>query len=100
MLRILLAGGSGFLGKLLTEHLQNDQFIILTRNQTTNTPPSPNVEWLTWQGHATGNWCDQLNQMPPIDAVINLCGDSIEAKASSPNAGPQKTNKACATAAF
>ena len=77
-MRILLAGGRGFLGQLLTQHLPNDHFIILTRNQrVTSLPPAPNTEWLTWSGDTTGSWCSQLNNMPPIDAVINLCGDSI-----------------------
>ncbi len=70
-MNVLIAGGSGFLGKALTRHLTNYQhkIFILTRQ----TPKSSNQ--IQWNGRTSNDWAHRLNEM---DAVINLTGYGLE----------------------
>jgi uncharacterized protein len=77
MKNILISGGTGFVGKHITDLLTKDQFkiFILTRNAN-NKPKQENftyVEWLTPQSMPEKN-------LPKIDAVINLAGESINGR--------------------
>lgn len=77
MKNILISGGTGFVGKHITDLLTKDQFkiFILTRNSN-NKPKQENVsyvEWLTPQSMPEKN-------LPKIDAVINLAGESINGR--------------------
>ncbi|MBY6038374.1 TIGR01777 family oxidoreductase [Fictibacillus nanhaiensis] len=77
MKNILISGGSGFVGKHITKILQEDQnhVYILTRNLS-GKPKEPNVsyvEWLTPQSTPE-------KELPKIDAVINLAGESINGR--------------------
>lgn len=73
-MNILIAGGTGFVGKALTAYFtQNGHHMyILTRNaqKRENDPYIHYVQWLT----------DDANpheQLPSIDIIINLAGESI-----------------------
>jgi len=70
-MNILIAGGSGFLGKALTAHLTNHQHtvFILTRQ----TPKSSNQ--IQWDAKTTHGWGQRLNEM---DAVIHITGYGLE----------------------
>jgi len=70
-MNILIAGGSGFLGKALTAHLSNQQhtIFILTRQ----TPKHPNQ--IQWDAKTTNGWAHRLNEM---DAVIHSTGYGLE----------------------
>lgn len=70
-MNILIAGGSGFLGKALTTHLSNNQHtvFILTRQ----TPKHPNQ--IQWDAKTTHGFAQRLNEM---DAVIHLTGYGLE----------------------
>lgn len=77
MKNILISGGTGFVGKHITDLLTKDQYkiFILTRNAN-NKPKQENVsyeEWLTPQSIPEKN-------LPKIDAVINLAGESINGR--------------------
>lgn len=78
-MRIVIAGGSGFLGTALTAALLNDghDVVILTRQSP---PPRDDRRrtFVTWtpDGRA-GSWSAALES---ADAVINLAGESIAAK--------------------
>ncbi|OOE09988.1 TIGR01777 family oxidoreductase [Fictibacillus arsenicus] len=77
MKNILISGGTGFVGKHITDLLTKDQYkiFILTRNAN-NKPKQENVtyiEWLTPQSMPEKN-------LPKIDAVINLAGESINGR--------------------
>ncbi|RFB12085.1 TIGR01777 family protein [Bacillus sp. HNG] len=73
-MKIAIAGGTGFVGKSLTDYLldQNHEVFILTRNaaKASHHPRLSFVEWL------------KVNSAPEIelqyvDAVINLAGESL-----------------------
>ncbi len=67
---ILIAGGSGFIGRALTDSFLADhhQVFILTRN----IPALSNH--IQWDGKTTKGWSERINQM---DAIINLTGFSL-----------------------
>ncbi len=70
-MRVLIAGGSGFLGTALRTSLEADHHdvFILTRR-----PPKGPSE-LQWDGKTTNGWGDRMNEM---DAVVNLTGFGLE----------------------
>ena len=70
-MNILIAGGSGFLGKALTAHLtrNNHTVFVLTRQN----PKSSNQ--IQWDAKTPNGWSQRLNEM---DAVIHLTGYGLE----------------------
>ena len=70
-MKILIAGGSGFLGRALTTHLAKHGHIvfILTRQL----PKSSNH--IQWDAKTTDGWVGRLNEM---DAVIHVTGYGLE----------------------
>jgi uncharacterized protein (TIGR01777 family) len=71
-MRILLAGGSGFLGNALRRSLERDghSVVNLTRSRTPQTPND-----VTWVPDGTsGEWAQVIDSR---DAVINLAGQGL-----------------------
>jgi uncharacterized protein len=79
-MRIVIAGGSGFLGRPLATDLAStgNQVVVLTRRSSLSSSSSPgsitNVSW-TPNGES-GPWASALDG---ADAVVNLAGESIAA---------------------
>lgn len=68
-MRVLVTGGSGFLGQALTRALlaRGDEVIILSRNPATHIAR-----------RAGSVWVQDLQQIDtPVDAVVNLAGDNL-----------------------
>ncbi|MBS1492100.1 MAG: TIGR01777 family oxidoreductase [Bacteroidetes bacterium] len=72
-LKIVIPGGSGFLGKSAAEYFFNlgYEVIILTRgkSQTIN-----NIQYLNWDGKTFGEWTKHIDSAA---AVINFTGKSV-----------------------
>lgn len=71
-MRILVTGGSGFLGQALTRALlaRGDEVIILSRNPATHIAR-----------RAGSVWVQELTQIDtPVDAVVNLAGANLFAR--------------------
>lgn len=70
-MRVLIAGGSGFLGTALRKSLQNDghDVYVLTRG----TPRSP-IE-IQWDGKTADGWGHIVNE---VDAIVNFTGHGLE----------------------
>ena len=72
-MRILIAGGSGFIGQVLVKHLKklNYHLTLLTRSKQINIQAYDAI--IQW---------DDLEKIPPksFDIVINLCGYNIAKK--------------------
>ena len=70
-MKVLIAGGSGFIGTVLSKSLEQDghKVFILTRSQ----PRQPNQ--IHWDGKTTTGWGSRVNEM---DAVVNLTGYGLE----------------------
>lgn len=76
-MNIVLAGGTGFIGKELVHALgkEGHRVVLLTRKSTEGS--SRLVTEVQWDGKTLDNWA---SFMDGADAVINLCGESIAAK--------------------
>lgn len=74
--KIILAGGSGFLGRLLSRHLAGcgHEVVILTRTPSAPARPTREVDW---DGRSLAGWTRELNGAL---AVINLAGRSVDCR--------------------
>ncbi|MCL7749330.1 TIGR01777 family oxidoreductase [Halalkalibacter alkaliphilus] len=73
-MNVVIAGGTGFIGKKLTDLLikQGHSIFILTRDAS-NKPVKSSVQYIEWL-HKDAKPEENLDQ---VDAVINLAGESI-----------------------
>lgn len=76
-MNILIAGGSGFLGKELAKFFKEDDHSvkILTRN-----PNSKND--IKWDGKNDGTWTEEIER---TDVLINLAGKSVDCRYTDRN---------------
>lgn len=74
--RIILAGGSGFLGQAIATHFLPSGWdvVILTR---TPKPRADGVRETAWDGETLGDWARELEG---AGAVINLAGRSVNCR--------------------
>jgi len=75
-MKVLISGGSGFIGSHLVASLAGDghDVVVLTRRPETKTLPS-GVRYVTWDARsASGDWVKELSG---AQAVVNLAGASI-----------------------
>jgi hypothetical protein len=79
--RIVLAGGSGFLGQALATHLgkSGHEIVILTR---TPKPRTDGPREIRWDGSAMGPWQQEVEG---AQAVINLTGRSVNCRYTASN---------------
>lgn len=79
--RIVLAGGSGFVGSALATHLvgRGHDVVVLTRNAGARTD---GVREVAWNGHTHGPW---MRELDGAAAVINLTGKSINSRHTESN---------------
>jgi len=72
--KVVIAGGSGFLGVSLAHHLadRGASVVILSRRA-----PQVNGRWrhLPWDGRTLGPWRDELNEAA---GLVNLAGRSVD----------------------
>lgn len=81
MRRIVLAGGSGFLGTALAKHLLQDSWEVvnLTRSPREN---AEGVRHVRWDGRTVGDWAVVLDGSA---AVVNLTGRSVDCRYNTRN---------------
>jgi len=79
--RIILAGGSGFLGGVLAKYFcaLGWEVIVLTRRARVR---SDGVKEVAWDGKALGNWEDFLEG---AEVVVNLNGKSVDCRYTKAN---------------
>lgn len=79
--RIVLAGGNGYLGHILTEYYRNlaDEVIILSRKAKI---ADGNISTLVWDGATEGEWKQSLDG---ADLLINLCGKNVNCRYTEKN---------------
>jgi uncharacterized protein (TIGR01777 family) len=75
-MRILITGGTGFVGKTLTRALtqQGHQVTVLTRSINQNPPLPEGSSYVEGDPIEKGKWQDSV---PDHEAIINLAGSSI-----------------------
>jgi len=76
MEKIVIAGGTGFLGNLLIEYFisKTNQIIILTRGKERL---DGNVHYVQWDGKTLGKWKQYVNHS---DVLINMTGRSVDCR--------------------
>src|SRR5882672_11335261 len=75
-MKVLISGGSGFIGSRLVASLVNDghEVVVLSRRPETKTPPQGS-RYVTWDARdAKGDWVKELSG---VQGVVNLAGASI-----------------------
>src|SRR5436309_346688 len=72
--RVVIAGGSGFLGTSLATHLTNVGWsvVVLSRN-----PPRGNRQWrhASWDARSLGDWRRELDG---ANGLVNLVGRNVD----------------------
>lgn len=81
MKRIVLAGGSGFLGQALTTHFQKAGYEIAVLTRSPNAAHS-GIREIKWDACTLGNWAKELDGAA---AVINLIGHSVNCRYTKRN---------------
>jgi uncharacterized protein (TIGR01777 family) len=79
-MKVIIAGGSGFLGSALRHELTSNghEVLVLTRQNPDVFPSEPRVAYVSWTPNGqAGGWAPAING---ADAVVNLAGESIAAK--------------------
>lgn len=76
MKKLIIAGGSGFLGSVLTTYFRKrfDEIILLSRKQK---PPQKNINTLQWDAKNFSGWEAALEN---ADVVINMAGRSVDCR--------------------
>jgi uncharacterized protein len=79
--RVVLAGGSGFLGRALTEELTRAgcEVVVLTRKVKRS---STRARQVAWDGRTVCTWARELEG---ASAVVNLTGRSVECRQTRAN---------------
>src|SRR5213596_553939 len=78
--RVVLAGGSGFIGSFLREKIARDyDIVVLTRSPPENDGDIPQVRW---DGRTLGEWTRELDG---ARALINLSGRSVNCRYNARN---------------
>lgn len=79
--KIVLAGGSGYIGEILTEHFKGltKEIIILSRSKNIT---DGNVRYVNWDGKTRGAW---INEIEGADMLVNLCGKSVNCRYNKRN---------------
>lgn len=82
-MKIVLAGGTGFIGRALREKLcgAGHEVIVLVRH-TGGTGKDVRETSVEWEGAASGSWIEHFDG---ADAVINLAGEDITARKWKPS---------------
>lgn len=75
-MNIVIAGGTGFIGKALVERLLNDNHnvVVLTRKPKLHATSHPSPVFEQWDARTVTQWHQHFNN---ADAVINLTGEMI-----------------------
>lgn len=82
-MRIIIAGGSGLIGRELTSALVDDGYevIILSRNPDKVVGMPVGVKILQWDGRTVQDW---VKEMENTDVIINLTGENISGEGIFP----------------
>ena len=81
MKKLIIAGGSGFLGKSLIKYFEKkfDEIIVLVRSPREN---SNGIKFILWDAEHQGEWNQYLEN---ADLIINLCGKSVDCRYTKKN---------------
>lgn len=87
--RIIIAGGTGFIGEAMTNYFGKDNSIVILTRAATGTINNrnhfhtlfpeilENVRYIKWDGKTVGGWCEALDN---ADIIINMAGRSVNCR--------------------
>jgi len=80
-MKVIIAGGTGFLGGELTKHFSSkgDEVIVLTRSEK---PPTDSARYVQWNGRMIDSWVEELEGS---ELLINLTGKSVDCRYTEKN---------------
>ncbi|WP_158974326.1 TIGR01777 family oxidoreductase [Cellulophaga sp. L1A9] len=81
MKKLIIAGGSGFLGKAIAAYFTSKftDIVILTRGATET---KNGFRYVTWDGKTLGTWQEELTS---CDVLINMVGRSVDCRYTPEN---------------
>lgn len=81
MKKLIIAGGTGFLGQALSAYFKDsyDDIVILSRSESKT---EGKLRYLRWDARSQGAWCRELEG---ATALINLCGKSVNCRYTEKN---------------
>ena len=81
MKKLIIAAGTGFLGKVLIHHFKNkfEEIIILTRGKS---EIKNNIKYVNWNAKTFSGWEKELEN---ADVLINLAGKSVDCRYTKKN---------------
>jgi uncharacterized protein (TIGR01777 family) len=96
MKKIVLAGGSGYLGKLLAEFYREkaEEVIVLTRGSSML---NGNVRYVQWNGKDAGAW---VRELEGTDLLVNLTGKNVNCRYNPANKAEILNSRVDAAAAL
>ncbi|MDP9081215.1 MAG: TIGR01777 family oxidoreductase [Bacteroidota bacterium] len=79
--KIVLAGGNGYLGKVLTDYYKDkaEEVVIISRHEKET---EHNIRTVTWDGKTRGKWTAELVN---ADMLVNLCGKNVNCRYTEKN---------------
>jgi len=79
--KIVLAGGNGYLGKVLADYYKDiaTEIVILSRHEK---EADHNLRTVVWDGKTWGKWAAELVN---ADMLINLCGKNVNCRYTEKN---------------
>lgn len=92
--KIIIAGGSGFIGQEIARYFESENEIIILSRQLCNQKNNRNnfsslsvqdlnkIRFVKYDGLKTGGWTKELNG---ADIIINLAGKTVNCRYSSKN---------------
>ncbi len=82
MKKIVIAGGTGNLGKLLSLHFLKKGYEVVVFSRSLKKGNSTNLHYVLWDGEEMGDW---VRQLEGAEALINLSGVSINRRFTKKN---------------
>ena len=79
--RLIVAGGSGFLGRALARHFAAHGWDVVIVSRSQPTMPLP-ARWVRWDGLRQGAWSRELDGAA---AVVNLAGRTVNCRYTAQN---------------
>jgi len=84
MKKLVIAGGSGFLGNAIIEYFKDNagQIILLSRKANTSNHYPDNVQIVQWDGHTLSDWASHIEG---ATVLINMAGRSVDCRYTTKN---------------
>lgn len=92
--KIIIAGGSGFIGQEIARYFENENEIIILTRKTSGEKNNRNhytslnknelskIRFIKWDGQTIGDWANELDN---ADILINLAGKTVNCRYTSEN---------------